>query len=47
MLNPDTYDPQPLPREAVDKICPVCGCFGEPTNHYLYRCANSECGKYW
>ena len=48
ILNPDTYDPKPLPREVKDKMCPHCDHIGYPTNHYLYRCANdNECGRYF
>jgi hypothetical protein len=47
MLNPDTYDPKPLPRKEIDKICPHCDRIGYPTNHYLYRCENKECGRYF
>lgn len=47
MLNLDSYDPNPLPREKKDKSCPHCSHAGEPTNHYLYRCMNTDCGRYW
>lgn len=47
ILNPDKYDPNPLPRNSEEKICPHCDHFGDPTNRYLYRCENPECGRYF
>jgi hypothetical protein len=47
ILNPDTYDPKPLPRDVKDTFCPHCNTSGEPTNHYLYKCTSVECGRYW
>ena len=47
ILNQDTYDPKPLPREVKDKMCPHCDHIGYPTNRYLYRCANNDCGRYF
>ena len=47
MLNPDTYDPNPLPRSVENTFCPHCDSVGYPTNHYLYRCDNVECGRYF
>ena len=47
MLNPDTYDPKPKPRYVHETMCPHCYNHGYPTNHYLYRCYNIECGRYF
>lgn len=46
------YKPVRIPRARRDTYCPHCatGEFefqGVPTNRYLYRCTNYDCGRYW
>jgi hypothetical protein len=52
MLNQDgkigsDYKPRQQDREEDDTYCPHCGGRGVPTNHYLYRCQELDCGRYW
>jgi hypothetical protein len=46
-LPSDFKRPKPLPREHEYKFCPHCGTRGEPSNKYLYRCQQYECGRYF
>jgi NADH pyrophosphatase NudC (nudix superfamily) len=46
-LSPSDYVPTPLPREHEYRFCPHCGTRGEPSNKYLYRCQQYECGRYF
>lgn len=46
-LSPSDFVPQPLDRMSEYKFCPHCETRGEPTNRYLYRCKNNECGRYF
>lgn len=41
------YIVDPIPRKEEDWYCPHCGTIGDPSNRYLYRCSNPECGRYW
>lgn len=45
--NPSDYRPDYI--ERIDfEFCPHCGYSGHRrTNRYLFRCTNSECGRYW
>ena len=41
------YKVIPLPRTEHEEYCPYCNWHGDPSNRYLYRCSNPECGRYW
>lgn len=43
----DDYTVTPIERHIFDKTCPHCDSQGNPTNRYLYRCTNPNCGRYW
>lgn len=52
MLNQDgivgnDYKPQYIDRPDEDRWCPYCMTEGRRSNRYLYRCSNTECGRYW
>lgn len=46
-ITPSEFKPEPLPREMQYKFCPHCGFRGYPTNKYLYRCGQQDCGRYF
>ena len=45
--NPSDYKPVPLARKFEFMFCPHCETRGQPTNRYLFRCQNVDCGRYF
>lgn len=41
------YKPQYIGRPSWERCCPHCDTEGKPSNRYLYRCSNPDCGRYW